>query len=112
MATVTKYEVELVPLNPQRAELTRPQIARVILVDGTEVSRGYPDFKEVAAVDPAIISEYNDALRDRFNATAALFDSSTQFTSDLYMQMVVIRTAASEYMANYDQSEDFVSEYL
>lgn len=113
MATVTRYEVENVEIpNTLGAEVWYPQIARVILVDGTEVSRGYPDFKEVSAVDPAVVSKFYDAIRDHLTSISAQFDASSAFTPELYMQMIALRSSAQDFTSKYDQSDGLISEYL
>jgi hypothetical protein len=81
-------------------------IARIILADGVEVSRGYPDFKEVASAAPEIIEEFFDAVSSYFHELAEWSDTQTEFTRAQQTRIAIINMFAIYYMNKFDQDID------
>jgi hypothetical protein len=108
MTTEVRYEIDrwVDPSFPE-PEYQYPLIARVILADGVEVSRGYPDFKEVASAAPEIIEQFFDAVSSYFHQLAEWSDTQTEFTRPQQTRIAIINMFAIYYMEHFDQDIDF-----
>lgn len=106
MALVTKYVVEMTPETANRAITPFPAIFRIIEVDGAEVSRGMPNFREVTSASPETIPLYFDALRDFFTATSTWLDDQSSFTAETLQKFIGLRRVIAYYINNFDTAID------
>ena len=99
------YEVEMVAVEPElHPENTFPKIARVILSDGVEVSRGYPDFTEVASASPETIEVFFDSVSAYFREMSEYVDTQTTFNKDQYTRLAFLNLFILYYGQNFDNS--------
>jgi hypothetical protein len=106
MALETKYVVGRTESTLEN-DLTRipyPVVYRVIEVDGVEVSRGTPDFKEVAAASPETVPLYFDEVRNYFIELSQWFDEQSAFTADTFRRFLALRRFVNSYTSNFDVS--------
>ena len=103
MATTVRYEIEMVPSHPDRLDLAYPTIARIISANGSDVSRGYPDFKEVQEADPSIVAAYNAKVAEALTAAAKYIGSQTTFNPEAYWRAELAKSATYSYTANYGE---------
>jgi len=85
-----------------------PVVLRVISVDGVEVSRGEPDFKEITAASPQIVSEYHAAVATYLTnfASSITAGERASFTEHLRGQMMSLRLLVTNYTGKFDYSSD------
>jgi hypothetical protein len=99
MALETQYVVS------HNGEDNYPVIYRVILVDGTEVSRGEPDFTEVKAAYPAIVEEYFTAVAVWAHELADYLDTQSEFAASNFLAV----QKASRFCFDFTQKFDYIS---
>jgi hypothetical protein len=85
-----------------------PAVLRVISVDGVEVSRGEPDFEEITAAAPQIVSEYHAAVAMYLTnfASAITAGEHDNFTENLCEHIMSLRFLVTNYTGKFDYSRD------
>ena len=105
MTTEVRYEVELVEVEPQLYPgYTFPKIVRIILADGTEVSRGYPNFAEVKSASPQTIEAFFDEVSTYFRELSTWLDTQTDFDAEQYKKMAFLNMFLIYYGSNFDMN--------
>lgn len=99
MALETQYAVGRHPEN------NYPVIYRVIILDGTEVSRGEADFAEVKAAHPSSIEEYFNEVAAWAHELANYFDAQFELTADNYTETL----KASRFFYDFDSKFDYAT---
>ena len=79
-----------------------PIILRVILVDGTEVSRGEADFAEVEAAYPAVIEVYFNDIAAWSRDLSTHLDEQTEFAAETYLVMQKAWRFFGYFMQKFD----------
>lgn len=82
-----------------------PVIARCIILDGAEISRGEADFVEVKAAYPDILPQYFDAIAAWARELADYTDAQSDFSADMYVRM----RSASRFFYDFLQKYDYMS---
>jgi hypothetical protein len=79
-----------------------PIILRVILVNGTEVSRSEADFAEVEAAYPAVIEAYFNDIAAWSRDLSAHLDEQTEFAAETYLVMQKAWRFFGYFMQKFD----------
>ena len=98
----TTYEIEMVQPEPDLFPgRSIPVIARIISVDGVEVSRGYPEFNEVTAAQPDIIEAYFDAMKEYLSDMLTFIDAQTSFSDEQAIRLSFLASLCDDFRNKY-----------
>lgn len=96
--------VDLTYESSVRPGTTVPCMYRIITINGQETSRELAKFEEVVASDPSVAASYRAAVRDKLASLVALFDSSSDMTSELYEEAATSLMSLDIFVLSYTEN--------
>lgn len=96
--------VEVTYESTMRPGTTVPCMYRIISINGQETSRERAGLEEVLASNPEVANSYRDAVKEKLQGLVDLFNSSSDFSSELHEEAAITLASIDAFVLSYSEN--------